>query len=175
MTHGTVEKRREYARNYALKFPEKLRAYKKQWKLKRRDVYLAQRKRYEARQKLNPSPEVKLTKRIASYKSGAKKRGLEFQLSREQVSQYFQGTCFYCGGIEKMGIDRKDNQQGYTVKNCVSCCYTCNVFKRALSMDSFISKCLSITQHISGEKAGMELKELVQNITNGSLRAGREY
>ena len=40
------------------------------------------------------------------------------------------------------GVDRKDNNLGYTIDNCVPCCHRCNSMKSNLSYQNFI-------QHIS--------------------------
>jgi hypothetical protein len=37
------------------------------------------------------------------------------------------------------GIDRLDNSICYTVKNCVPCCATCNMMKKALSEQEFLN------------------------------------
>ncbi len=87
------------------------------------------------------------------YKICAKKRGIDFNLSREESEILFSGDCYYCGQKpnrlseknRKMngnplvnGIDRKDNNIGYTIENSVTCCKTCNYAKRNLSEKDFI-------------------------------------
>ena len=95
---------------------------------------------------------------IRVYKSSAKTRGYEFNLTPEQFQAIASMDCHYCGspprdynryvsktGSEKWvkqfsidkewinanGIDRKDNDLGYTLKNCLPCCVTCNRMKSA--------------------------------------------
>lgn len=85
------------------------------------------------------------------YGKDAKKRGYEFQLSKETFSEFTKKNCSYCGcepsllykhnkkiddsrGYIYNGIDRKDNSKGYTLENCVTCCKTCNVMKGAMDL-----------------------------------------
>lgn len=94
------------------------------------------------------------------YLHSAKKRNLLFELSKEQCIKLFNSECFYCGLkpytkkavhrnklnlIERNiyyyynGIDRKDNNIGYTLDNCVSCCKFCNKGKSVYSESDFIN------------------------------------
>ncbi len=88
-----------------------------------------------------------------SYKQAARSRSLPFELSREQVAGLIFDTCRYCGcgpqnlmsrktgmfgAIRYNGIDRVDNSEGYTVKNCVTACEMCNKAKRTMDAADFI-------------------------------------
>ena len=84
--------------------------------------------------------------RYIHYKSGAKQRGLEFSLTLEQFELFWKKPCYYCGGeIETIGLDRVDNNIGYTMDNIVPCCITCNNMKRDLTQEKFISQCKQIS------------------------------
>lgn len=88
-----------------------------------------------------------------SYKEGASKRNLEFNLSLEQFRNLVIGDCFYCGSapmnerklqhysnqtFRYNGIDRLDNDKGYVFSNVVSCCRICNKAKLNLTVKEFI-------------------------------------
>jgi hypothetical protein len=90
------------------------------------------------------------------YKTNAKHgRGgeKEFTLSKEDAMKLFKGDCFYCGkepaSVKRTsktygefvynGIDRKDNNKGYTLDNCVSCCEFCNLTKSDTPYDKFLA------------------------------------
>jgi hypothetical protein len=85
------------------------------------------------------------------YKCSAKTRKIFFDLPPEVYEKLVVGNCFYCGappdqtadGSRKKfigsGIDRKNNAEGYTVENCVSCCITCNYGKHTQTAESFIA------------------------------------
>ena len=61
-----------------------------------------------------------------STKRGAIKRGLEFNLTKQQFAALVSKPCVYgalLGSASvKVGLDRKDNGKGYVVSNCVPCC-----------------------------------------------------
>lgn len=87
-----------------------------------------------------------------------------WELSKNDVRNITSNNCFYCGrppnnvkdknrkaathkGVSPIskdtgkfvynGIDRVDNEKGYTVDNVVTCCTTCNLAKRSMSVDEF--------------------------------------
>lgn len=104
-----------------------------------------------------------------TYERSAKKRNLEFNLTKEEFSGLTKQNCYYCG-IEPLGvsyrmdyndsrwgeyiyngIDRKDNNKGYIIENCVSCCKECNYFKGDRNNKEFIGHIKKIYEHIIGE------------------------
>jgi hypothetical protein len=88
-----------------------------------------------------------------TYKYGAEKRNLIFELSREQFKEITQKNCYYCdkppsscvknkydnGDYIYNGIDRLNSSNGYTVDNVVPCCWRCNTAKMDVPVDEFIS------------------------------------
>ena len=100
-----------------------------------------------------PAGESAFNSLINVYKWGATKRGLSWRLNKEQIRKLTQQSCFYCGlapaqkyqnkrspgsGIYTYnGLDRRDNQIGYTPENTVSCCKLCNLAKRTLTVKEF--------------------------------------
>ena len=87
-----------------------------------------------------------------SYKSKSLKRKIKFELSKEQFKNLTLDNCFYCGdsptNIQKgrngdyvyNGIDRVDNNKGYELDNCVSCCDYCNRMKLNYTTLEFAEK-----------------------------------
>lgn len=85
------------------------------------------------------------------YKKGAIKRNLDFNLSKEQFREIITKPCIYCGDslcttysrtqyngtFSFTGIDRYDNEKGYTIGNCVPCCKICNRMKADLKIPFF--------------------------------------
>ena len=112
---------------------------------------------------------------INSYKGGAKKRGLEFSLTRDEFKNLTSSDCFYCGekpskirktrflkyanakgvyGYRHNGIDRVDNNSGYTTSNCVPCCEACNKMKMDKTVDVFLEKIkLIYEKHLSSNSS----------------------
>jgi len=75
-----------------------------------------------------------------AYRKRAKKKCIAFELSKSRFCKLRSKKCTYCG-IEKCnGIDRYDNDLGYTTQNAVPCCKTCNYMKRDSRIDDFIDK-----------------------------------
>lgn len=83
------------------------------------------------------------------YKSGAVRRGLEFEFTLEEFIEFFwQKPCSYCGDpIPSVGVDRIDNSAGYTKANATPCCSTCNFMKLKCSAAEFIAKCVRVARH----------------------------
>jgi len=87
------------------------------------------------------------------YRQHARQRKLDWKISKEEFEVLTQQDCFYCGlppsneaksyynagGFTYNGIDRKDNLKGYVEGNTVSCCKICNMMKRELSVEEFLS------------------------------------
>lgn len=88
----------------------------------------------------------------SSYKKGAKKRNLVYELTKEQFKNLVTQDCYYCGAKPKIynsykytsvymnGIDRIDNSIGYVIDNCVPCCKFCNQMKMEKSQYDFLNK-----------------------------------
>jgi hypothetical protein len=85
--------------------------------------------------------------RYVVYKRGAERRGYTFNITQEEFIEFWNKPCHYCNeSIKGIGIDRKDNNVGYTTDNTVSCCSTCNFMKGKLTYQSFVDKCIEITK-----------------------------
>lgn len=99
--------------------------------------------------------------RYTIYKNGATRRSIEFNLTKKAFNFLVQRPCYYCGQepVESIvnrnntysykgksnGIDRKDNNKPYNLLNCVPCCTTCNMMKKTLGYEEFISHCIKIS------------------------------
>jgi hypothetical protein len=90
---------------------------------------------------------------IASYKSNAIQKGLEFSLTNEHMIELFASRCHYCGdepsktmtldrfygSFTYNGIDRLDSSKGYIESNVVTACSVCNYLKNDYSKEHFLS------------------------------------
>lgn len=85
------------------------------------------------------------------YVNKSKKRNIEFNLSLEDCYLLFNKPCHYCDDapnncrirhngykVYYQGLDRINNDQGYTIDNVVPCCKYCNSFKMDRSQKEFI-------------------------------------
>lgn len=85
------------------------------------------------------------------YQQGARKRKLPFELTQEQFNWFWQKPCTYCGDtIKYIGLDREDSSGGYHMSNVCSCCTECNLMKRKMPMEKFISHCKKIANKQRG-------------------------
>jgi len=86
---------------------------------------------------------------IKRYKRDAKIRNIDYILTRTDFVSLTSADCFYCGAkpstVMKVpnsygdytynGIDRVDNNIGYTINNCVPSCKECNSKKNAITKE----------------------------------------
>ena len=102
-------------------------------------------------------------KKVATdYKHKAKKRGIEWNLSQDQVFKLIDRNCHYCGiepsntsTIHKQskkakysGIDRINNNIGYVEGNVVPCCAQCNYAKMGMSDIEFKNWIEAVYRHM---------------------------
>lgn len=107
--------------------------------------------------------------KVSDYKSSAKRRKLEFNLTVDETMLLLKSNCYYCGSspsntgnvfnrnvyseklrikneyrrknfeIKYNGIDRIDNLKGYMKNNVVACCFRCNSAKNNSNYEDFIN------------------------------------
>lgn len=92
------------------------------------------------------------------YVKRAKVRGFLLEFDFESFIIFVQQNCFYCGAhpsqvmesfnahekFKYNGIDRWNNDFGYTKENTVPCCGDCNRQKLTQSGDEFLERCKKI-------------------------------
>ena len=84
------------------------------------------------------------------YRKTARKRGLSFELSKDDCSLFYNKTCSYCGdSFVGLGIDRVNNLVGYILPNCVTCCTKCNTMKMALTLNTFKEHIIKISNRLN--------------------------
>lgn len=99
----------------------------------------------------------------SSYRSNAKWKGVDFDLSKEIFKNLVGQDCYYCGkqpsetfkkkNLKSVfiynGIDRKDSTQGYYLENCLPCCTDCNYMKSNIHHDLFLAKITAIYKNLN--------------------------
>ena len=98
------------------------------------------------------------------YKAGATKRGYSFNLTKDQLRKLTSSDCYYCkkppsnkqrqfngsgGEYIYNGVDRMDNNKGYSLENCLPCCSICNHAKHNLTYDQFVEMVVRIFQTLN--------------------------
>lgn len=63
------------------------------------------------------------------YKRTDNDKNRENDLDKEFLSNAMKSICFYCEDIERIGLDRINNNIGHLKNNVVPCCYSCNVLR----------------------------------------------
>lgn len=85
-----------------------------------------------------------------AVKNRAERDGIEINLVDVDIAALICRDCHYCGApgsVEKpLGIDRKDNDEGYIYGNCLPCCSMCNFLKGTYGYLGFIRKCNEIAK-----------------------------
>lgn len=110
------------------------------------------------RKKLPPG-ESAFRRIYQSYKRDASRRGLDWNLTMDQVRDLVGRPCYYTGlmpsNVKKYegdvftynGIDRVDNDKGYRLENCVPCCRKVNEMKMDSSLDEFLYFCRLVVEN----------------------------
>lgn len=90
---------------------------------------------------------------IGRTKGRAKRKGIQWKLSKDDVKYLTKMNCHYCGAEPNQvfsgrtlngsyiynGIDRVDNDLGYVLGNVVPCCKICNRAKDVMTRREFLS------------------------------------
>lgn len=156
------EKTKEQKRKWNAENKEQLEKYQAQYRELNKDKELARSKRWYEQQdpvklyqkrkqrqlELHGTNAYYITpeRNFKMYQRNAKKRNISFDITFEDFKQHWQQQCYYCNDyIETIGIDRLDNNKGYTKDNIVSCCRLCNWMKNKFDASSFIEQCMKIT------------------------------
>ena len=86
-----------------------------------------------------------------NYKRNAKYRKRKFDIDFDDFKKITKQNCYYCNAEPSQigrfkqcngyyiynGLDRINNDKGYTLENCVPCCKKCNYAKRDFSRADF--------------------------------------
>lgn len=88
---------------------------------------------------------------FSNYKYRAEKYTIPWELPKLNAVALMTDKCYYCGDIDVgkiNGIDRKNNTDGYTIMNAVSCCTICNMIKGCLDIDVYLARCEHILANL---------------------------
>jgi hypothetical protein len=102
------------------------------------------------------------------YKTSARYKSIAFDLTQEEFRFLTKSDCHYCGQAPMQsiitrriasepvrtrkpyiynGIDRANNNQGYTLENSLPCCSECNYLKSASDKSVFLNHITKIVMH----------------------------
>lgn len=112
-----------------------------------------------------------LNKVVLHIKNSAKRRGIEFNLTKEQILEITSKNCDYCDRQPELkaigtnyisrhinksqyiynSIDRIDSNKGYVYDNCAPCCKQCNIAKSILTVEEFANMIKNIYNYLSSK------------------------
>lgn len=86
------------------------------------------------------------------YVSGARKRKIDFSLTKDEFKYLINQNCSYCGCEPHLkikskcdngdliynGVDRIDSSRGYEIGNVATCCWDCNRIKGEMKTEDLI-------------------------------------
>ena len=135
-------------RNYC-KVCDKIRLYKYR-RGKGREIVAGHKRKYylKNRDRILSEMRTSLKRKFYDYKHNAIVDKRFFNLTYEYFLEFIKNPCFYCGAVEKIGIDRKDSKRGYEQNNIVPCCSRCNQIKMDMTFNEFINQIKLIYNHI---------------------------
>lgn len=108
-----------------------------------------------------PNGEASFNQLYNNYQKRAQKSNFIFTLNKQQFKLLTSSNCKYCDSEPKQklglnrihghyiynGIDRIENNKGYTIENSVSCCKICNFMKHILTEEEFFEHIKKIIIH----------------------------
>lgn len=78
------------------------------------------------------------------------RRDKDVEITKDDYNNILKYRCYYCNNVNnpnQIGIDRLNNDIGYTLDNIKACCGECNIMKGVLSEDDFICQTKSIIKN----------------------------
>lgn len=92
----------------------------------------------------------------ASYKQRAERMGIEFELTVEDFEKLILENCYICGKKtdenHTNGVDRFDNERGYTFHNSNASCGECNCMKKEIDYDVLLAQFKKIYDNTLGKE-----------------------
>jgi hypothetical protein len=92
----------------------------------------------------------------SEYKKRAEQKGLAFELTIEDFDKLILENCYICGKKtdenHTNGVDRFDNEQGYTFHNSNACCGECNCMKKEIDYDVLLAQFKKIYDCTQGKE-----------------------
>jgi len=98
-----------------------------------------------------PGNEAAFNRIVLQIKDSAKRRGLVYSLTLDEIKTLVVKECYYCGlepsnntrrhkrEFKYSGLDRLNNKKGYEYGNVLPCCKICNHAKSTMTTGNFLA------------------------------------
>ena len=152
-TEARKKRRKEWQKNNWDKVVRAWKKYRERQRAKDENAYLKKNAENASKwRKNNPDAVAAINARkIENIKSqygvyiqSSNHRNIHFELTIDEYEFIAQNPCYYCGTVNIQrgfnGVDRLDNNLGYSNNNCVACCSMCNYMKGSLHHDVFLRR-----------------------------------
>jgi len=143
----TKKLKQQYSKEWRLKNKDKIHSYGKKWREKNKEKIQEYKKKwdkdnknyklkYSQRYLILNKDKIKnnrrnLNVRFNQAKLVAKNRSLNWDISYNEFIQIASKNCYYSNNHKLpetgSGLDRIDNNKGYTINNVIPCCTNCNL------------------------------------------------
>ena len=101
---------------------------------------------------------------FSGIRRGAARRGLAFEITRDEWRAITELPCMYCNRPNRdKGLDRLNNNVGYTSDNVTSACGRCNMARKTFPVTMFLDRCAAIAAHTHGIKGCVLLPQSAPN------------
>lgn len=152
---------------YRASFLWKLKCFCGNYFISRASQVIQKRYKHSCGCTLKPSIDACWNAHLLSYKNGAEKRNIKFNINKKDFIKIASKNCFYCGDSPENkkskngkfridffanGIDRINSNKNYDKNNCVPCCKICNYMKRDFKYSIFIDKISKIYTNLVRKK-----------------------
>jgi 5-methylcytosine-specific restriction endonuclease McrA len=100
---------------------------------------------------------------VYGYERNAKKKGVTFELTKQDFDVLIRSDCKYCqrSPITWFGVDRVIPSLGYVINNVVSCCFDCNNDKLEDDIDTMSERNERIAVRIDNGELVIDNREKV--------------
>lgn len=131
------DKKREKSKEKYIENKDKIIERQANYRINNRDKINAYQREYKQR----------TSSKYDKYRRTSLSNNREFTLTLEEFENLITQDCIWCkeqGG----GIDRIDNNVGYILSNCSSCCSSCNYMRGSLTVEEFKEKVKKIYSYL---------------------------
>lgn len=150
-TRCFVELTTENHRPYLVKRKSKICGKCRYSSLKKNQTYYKERKEKAVFKRAKNPLESRLFQKFNAVEIGALRRGLKFEITKENFVIIALKNCFYCAVESTItapnGLDRLDSSKNYVLDNVVSCCKFCNFGKNTQSVQEYVERCNKIIKN----------------------------